>query len=806
MLKFKYSMIFIIFFYLLKIQTLIVAETFNENLIFIDPKNNERWAFSLEGLVYECDMKNLDPNLPNIENDFENADGSISIKQGETINEDKDGILKSIDHFKNIKNKACHITKKQGTSKSLGNFPQKKETHFGNGIIRENFDPKTTKPEDKNEKSSDMGIVRKIHPESEFLYPKKSSIDNFGVSKCGKLFCVENNILTLVVKDFRDILLHPMFHNDILLTASRRTVHCQFEISKKNVFLIINIFYIQIHDIRNNSKRVIKFHSVFAPMYHVDQNIQIFFDEIQYYKQNFNLEESIRFVYSLTSLNNFFFLNKIISKFEQLSIQKPSTVLLRRFGVFLVVLQIILYLRQIKRNTRITKKIGVKKDITYTQGIFNKRNVEIKSFKKNDARCDNESRIIALLDEPCFLKYTFTDNTSKTTEFIRDICGSSLNEILKSGLMMHITEIESKPNQVSQKSTPTVSMQNNSDSGISINEEDPESIINVSSDLGSMRNSVLVDNEQEISEQNSSFLIDLCRQIAEIFAKLHAKNISVCNVCPENIFLKNSHVFLANFEESLHTMHSNPIFLSSVQNDNEIPNLYILGTENYRSPEIIEYNRFKKQLILEECHKSDVFSLAIIFHQILFGSHQFEINTESIDDNIFHNNYKLKGDAHGPIIDLLHHMVKREPELRPDIFYVLKHPTFWNYEKIYNFYATLSDLLELHGEKSLKVYSRLERNKSKIFHGKWIKKIDGILAEEMKLNRIYNFNNVKGLLRAIRNKGRHYNETSKSIRNLFGSFPDGFINYFTVLFPNLLMVCYYSGKSASHDELFSVFY
>jgi serine/threonine-protein kinase/endoribonuclease IRE1 len=50
---------------------------------------------------------------------------------------------------------------------------------------------------------------------------------------------------------------------------------------------------------------------------------------------------------------------------------------------------------------------------------------------------------------------------------------------------------------------------------------------------------------------------------------------------------------------------------------------------------------------------------------------------------------------------------------------------------------------------------------------------------------------TKDLLRAIRNKKHHYQDLPDDIKKELGSTPEGFLNYFTTKFPNLLLHVFY---------------
>ncbi|EJW01874.1 hypothetical protein EDEG_03648 [Edhazardia aedis USNM 41457] len=137
---------------------------------------------------------------------------------------------------------------------------------------------------------------------------------------------------------------------------------------------------------------------------------------------------------------------------------------------------------------------------------------------------------------------------------------------------------------------------------------------------------------------------------------------------------------------------------------------------------------------------------------------------------------------------------------------VYNHPYFWNSAKIFNFYANLSDFIEAPGNASKRVHLRLERNKSKVFSHSWDIEISPMLVQNIEKYKEYRYKTIRGLLRVIRNKGRHFTELPNDVKCLFGTFPDGFISYFVCTFPCLLMVSHYSASCAASDVMFKEFY
>ena len=63
------------------------------------------------------------------------------------------------------------------------------------------------------------------------------------------------------------------------------------------------------------------------------------------------------------------------------------------------------------------------------------------------------------------------------------------------------------------------------------------------------------------------------------------------------------------------------------------------------------------------------------------------------------------------------------------------------------------------------------------------------LLEDMGRYRKYDSYSTRDLLRVIRNKRSHYTELTEAVKKVIGDLPTGFLHYFEVRFPRLLMHC-----------------
>lgn len=295
---------------------------------------------------------------------------------------------------------------------------------------------------------------------------------------------------------------------------------------------------------------------------------------------------------------------------------------------------------------------------------------------------------------------------------------------------------------------------------------------------------------------------------------LQSKGITYNNLCMDNIFI-NSHneVVIINFENSEILIDtSNSTSTNKANNDSSLSasdpqnKKDFKGYKGWRSPECITHEQGLIDLTPEILLKVDSFSVGILLYYNEMHKTPFEHNTEEIEDNILTGNYILEYLSNHSLHDLICHCLAPTHSKRISIPEIYNHPYFWSSEKGFNFIAAISDFIENKSNESSRMFLRLERNKSKLFTNKWTNYIDPIIEEELMIFRLYNEKNCKGLLRAIRNKGRHFKELPDEIKKIYGTFPNGFMDYYTSRFSSLLMVCFYSAKCSKDDDMLKEFY
>lgn len=128
---------------------------------------------------------------------------------------------------------------------------------------------------------------------------------------------------------------------------------------------------------------------------------------------------------------------------------------------------------------------------------------------------------------------------------------------------------------------------------------------------------------------------------------------------------------------------------------------------------------------------------------------------------------------------------------RPKAQEVLNHPMFWTCEKRLSFLLDASDRVELEDrEADSELLKALESTASVALNGKWDEKMEAAFINNIGRYRRYKYDSIRDLLRVIRNKSHHYRELPQEIKELLGSHPEGFENYFSSRFPKLLIEVY----------------
>lgn len=194
----------------------------------------------------------------------------------------------------------------------------------------------------------------------------------------------------------------------------------------------------------------------------------------------------------------------------------------------------------------------------------------------------------------------------------------------------------------------------------------------------------------------------------------------------------------------------------------------------------------------------DIFSLGLVFYYVLSsGSHPFDTGGRYMREvNIRKGNYNLDalealGDFSYEAQDLIASMIDADPRKRPNTREIMSHPFFWSPKKRLAFLCDVSD----HFEKEPRdppspALEELERHAYEVTKGDFQKMLPKEFLDSLGKQRKYTGSRLLDLLRALRNKRNHYEDMSDSLRRTVGPLPEGYLCFWTVKFPMLLIVCW----------------
>lgn len=194
----------------------------------------------------------------------------------------------------------------------------------------------------------------------------------------------------------------------------------------------------------------------------------------------------------------------------------------------------------------------------------------------------------------------------------------------------------------------------------------------------------------------------------------------------------------------------------------------------------------------------DIFSLGLVFFYVLTnGCHPFDCGDRYMREvNIRKGNYSLDlldslGDFAYEAKDLVSSMLSQDPKTRPTAREVMAHPFFWTTKTRLQFLCDVSD----HFEKEPRdppsaALQELEAHAPDVTRGDFLKHLPRDFIDSLGKQRKYTGSRLLDLLRALRNKKNHYEDMPDSLKRSIGPLPDGYLAFWTVRFPMLLLVCW----------------
>lgn len=172
-----------------------------------------------------------------------------------------------------------------------------------------------------------------------------------------------------------------------------------------------------------------------------------------------------------------------------------------------------------------------------------------------------------------------------------------------------------------------------------------------------------------------------------------------------------------------------------------------------------------------------MYSLGCVYYYTLTQGLNLKENNQALNSKQDHNVILANS--------LITKMTNTDPNQRITAQNVTINPLFWKAEKLLNFIVDFSNRLEKRDSVSEELKKEFVAIESDIVRGDWLQQLDGAVVRNLQQRRGYKGHSIEDLIRAIRNKRAHYEETSTDIKKIFGELPEMFLNYWISRFPKL---------------------
>ena len=338
---------------------------------------------------------------------------------------------------------------------------------------------------------------------------------------------------------------------------------------------------------------------------------------------------------------------------------------------------------------------------------------------------------------------------------------------------------------------------------------------------------------------------NMLKQITSGLLYLHTLKIVHRDIKPQNILVSAPKLSLTNPATTQPPRLLISDFglckkLEGDQNSFRATTAFAAGTSGWRAPELLvdddpslppsgatlELSRVdttnnSEPLVLDSqtnrraTRAIDIFSLGCVFYYCLTqGSHPFDKDGKFMREaNIVKGFHSLDGldcmgDYQWEAKDLVGAMLSKNPKERPDAATILSHPFFWPAEDRLEFLCHVSDAFEFEKFNEREndpsdALGYLEDHSDAILrhtHYDFLSVLPSTFKDTLGKQRKYKGDSVLDLLRALRNKKNHYEDMPDYVKRMVGPLPEGYLAFWTVKFPSLLLTTWRVVKALGWSE------